>query len=503
MNSQAGPKSQMRLSELLRGIVEVPVSVDRPVHGLAIDSRDVRPGTLFFATRGTQRHGIEFAHAAVAAGATAVLWEPDPELAPLLDALAVPVIAVADLGQRVGAIAECFHGSPSRHLQVLGVTGTNGKTSVAHFLAQMLDQPPLRCGFIGTLGSGLFGELAPGTHTTPDAIQVHRILADFVTRGAACAAMEVSSHALDQGRVNGVRFEIGIFTNLSRDHLDYHGDMARYAAAKRRFFLHHRPRFAVLNADDEVGRQWLEALPSVVEPLAYSLHRPAAGVPTLVASDLRLTGQGMQFEVESPWGQAHIAAPLLGAFNASNLLASLGALLLLGVTLPEAVTRLSHLRPPPGRMECLGGGELPLVAIDYAHTPDALEKTLQTLRAHTSGRLTCVFGCGGDRDAGKRPLMGQAVEQYADHGIITDDNPRSEDPAAIVAAIRQGQHAARRMPVIHDRRSAIRSALGAATVGDVVLIAGKGNEDYQIVGRERRVFSDRAVVLEWLAEVSQ
>ncbi|MGF1642607.1 MAG: UDP-N-acetylmuramoyl-L-alanyl-D-glutamate--2,6-diaminopimelate ligase [Thiotrichales bacterium] len=495
--------SDPRLSELLNGIIELPASFDRPVRGLALDSRDVRPGSLFFATRGTQRHGIEFARAAVDAGAIAVLWDPDPELAPLLDALTVPVIAVADLGQRLGAIAERFHGGPSRHLQVVGVTGTNGKTSVAHFLAQLLDQPPLRCGFIGTLGAGLYGELAPGTHTTPDAIQVHRILADFVTRGAACAAMEVSSHALDQGRVNGVRFEIGVFTNLTRDHLDYHGDMARYAAAKRSFFFRHRPRFAVLNADDPIGRQWLESLPTVVEPLAYSLHGPVAGFPTLTVSEWQLTSQGMQLEIESPWGRAHVASPLLGAFNASNLLAALGALLLLGKSLPEAAARLSHVRPPPGRMECLGGGTLPLVVIDYAHTPDALEKTLQALRAHTAGRLICVFGCGGDRDPGKRPLMGRSAESYADSGIITDDNPRGEDPAAIARAILQGQHDTRQMPVIHDRRVAIRAALADARAGDTVLIAGKGHESYQIVGRDSRPFSDRAVVTEWLVEVSR
>lgn len=488
----------LALGELLAGFTGVPaVLTDRPVADLAADSREVRPGEVFFAVRGGHRHGLEFLDAVRAAGAMAVLWEPPYDgVLPAGDALPA-LLAVPGLRQKMGLIASRYYREPSRQLQVVGITGTDGKTSCAHFIAQALsDAERGPCGILGTLGAGVYGETEPAIHTTPDSLSVQRWLAGLVAGGRHYAAMEVSSHALDQGRVNGVEFAVAVLTNLTRDHLDYHGTPEAYAAAKRRLFFEHRPRWAVLNLDDGFGRDIAADPRDEFQVVGYGLgERPERLERFVWGEGLELTPAGLNLRIRSSWGDGELRAGLLGRFNASNLLATLATLLALGMPFDEALGRVARSVTAPGRMERLGGGAgQPLVVIDYAHTPHALEQVLGALREHGSGRLWCVFGCGGDRDSGKRPLMGAAAERLADRVIVTDDNPRTEDPERIVGDILAGLQHPDAVAVIRDRRAAILHALAAAEAGDIVLISGKGHEDYQIVGVERLPFSDHEVV---------
>ncbi len=479
------------LGPLLAGFAEVPAPWARlPVSGLASDSRAVQPGDLFCAVRGGQQHGLDFLDAVRAAGAAAVVWEPPfPGRWPMSDGQ-WPLLAVPDLRRNLGRIASRFYGEPSRRTDVVGLTGTDGKTSCAHFIAQALSQAETgRCGLLGTLGSGVYGAVEPGLHTTPDPIRVQAWLAGLVAAGRRYAVMEVSSHALDQGRVNGVAFAVAVLTQLSRDHLDYH-----------RMFVDQAPPWAVLNLDDAFG-QTLAVDPAVrARIIGYGLGKRPAGLARWVwGKNLRLTPDGLHLVVESSWGGGELRAGLLGRFNAHNLLAALATLLALELPLDQALARLAQTAPVAGRMEQIGGGSgQPLAVIDYAHTPHALEQALTGLREHRGGRLWCVFGCGGDRDAGKRPLMGEIAERLADRVIVTNDNPRREDPARIVSAILAGMQGPAAATVLHDRRQAIGQALAEAQAGDTVLIAGKGHEDDQIVGAERLPFSDRDVTRQFL-----
>ncbi|WJW75013.1 UDP-N-acetylmuramoyl-L-alanyl-D-glutamate--2,6-diaminopimelate ligase [Thiohalobacter sp. IOR34] len=495
----------MRLGELLQGLAEVPPAVDLEIRGLALDSRRLAPGDLFLALSGTRQHGLEFAAEAQVAGAAAVAWEPDADLdagAPVLRELGLPAVAVPELGARLGEIASRFHGRPSEALFLVGVTGTDGKTSCSHFIAQALHQVGAPCGLIGTLGYGLYGALEPGAHTTPDAVTLQAELAAIRDRGATAAVMEVSSHALAQARTGAVAFDVAVLTHLGRDHLDYHGSLEAYAAAKRRLFESPGLGAAVLNADDALGRELLAGLPGDAEPVAYGLGPLArqGGGRWLQAEALRATGMGLEIEIRSSWGEGTLASRLLGRFNASNLLAALGVLLLRGLDFDTALERLAQVRTVPGRMEAFGGGEQPLVVVDYAHTPRALEAVLGALREHCRGRLWCVFGAGGDRDRGKRPLMGAIAERCADRVLLTDDNPRREDPEQILAEILAGMRAPQAVQVERRRGLAIARALEAAGPGDVVLVAGKGHEDFQLVGDARIPFSDRAEVRRLLQE---
>jgi UDP-N-acetylmuramoyl-L-alanyl-D-glutamate--2,6-diaminopimelate ligase len=332
------------------------------------------------------------------------------------------------------------------------------------------------------------------THTTPDAVTLQRQLAQLRGAGASAVAMEVSSHALDQQRCAGVRFQIAAFTNLSREHLDYHGDMQRYAAAKSALFDWPTLAATVINVDDELGFRLATHTRDAATLICTGRRRdPASVVPDsrfVHAVRSAPEAHGLCLELSSSWGQAMLRSELIGEFNIDNLLTVLGMLLASGLTLSEACAALSECRAPPGRMQLAGGSGLPLAIVDYAHTPDALDKALRAARAHCSGRLLCVFGCGGERDSGKRAEMGRIAESLADTLYITDDNPRREDPAAIVAAILAGLRAPQQVQVQHDRAAAIAAALGAAQAGDVVLIAGKGHEDYQLIGTERRAYSD-------------
>jgi UDP-N-acetylmuramoyl-L-alanyl-D-glutamate--2,6-diaminopimelate ligase len=492
-----------QLGELLTGLVENVPPQPLAITGLTLDSRQVAPGALFFALAGSRVHGRNFIDDAIARGAAAVLCEasvPSRE-----DRQGVPVISVRGLKLLVGPIAERFYGEPSRAQWVVGVTGTNGKTSTAQFIAQALNHSN-PCGVVGTLGNGLFGQLESASHTTPDAVSLHALLAQFRDQGATQVVMEVSSHGLEQGRSAGVAFDVAVFTNLSHEHLDYHGTMHHYGRAKRRLFEMPGLKYAVINLDDEFGRELLVSMPGAVGTVSYGFEGGKL-LPSLLGKDLQLDSHGLHLTVESDWGHGELQVPLLGRFNAANLLAALGALLAGGMAFEEALQRLAQVQPVPGRMNGYGGnGSQPLVVVDYAHTPDALQQVLTALRAHCAGRLSCVFGCGGDRDRAKRPLMAKVAEQLADRVIITDDNPRGETPEVIVADMLAGLNNMDEVSVIHDRAAAIREAVADAMAEDVVLVAGKGHEDYQLVGEQRLAFSDAEAVQQalriWRGETS-
>lgn len=477
--------------------------------GITADSRRVSPGMLFLAYPGAHRDGRQYISQAITAGAAGVLWEsadfkwnPDWQVSNL---------GVAGLKEQVGEIAAEFYAHPSQQLNLLGVTGTNGKTSVTQWLAQALSHLGEKTAVIGTIGNGFGDSQAPAVNTTPDAVLLQAMLADYAAQGAQAVAMEVSSHGLHQGRVNGAHFKVAVLTNLSRDHLDYHETMEAYAAAKARLFFWPSLSMSVLNADEAFGQQLAQQLTAQAKPfLTYGLH---AG--DVLGTDLRLERHGLSMQVNTPQGSARVFAPVLGRFNAYNVLAVLSTLLALDVSLDKAVNAIANIKAVPGRMQQFGAEGQPLIVVDYAHTPDALEKVLATLREQlesqdlrvqlknqdqsaNKNRLICVFGCGGDRDVGKRPLMGQAAERFADVVIVTSDNPRSEDPLQIIAQVSSG--ITKPHQVEPDRRLAIERAIALAQAGDIVLLAGKGHEDYQEIKGVRTPFSDAAIALEALGK---
>jgi UDP-N-acetylmuramoyl-L-alanyl-D-glutamate--2,6-diaminopimelate ligase len=478
------------LSDLLAGFV--PVSRNIPLTDITLDSRQVRPGGAFLACRGSRHHGLDFAASVAAKGAAAILWEPDGSLQPPEFSSDIVVTAVPQLSARVSSIANRFFGSPSQHIDVVGVTGTNGKTTCAWLLAQALTACDRPAAYLGTLGSRFAGVAQPGEHTTPDAITTQRLLSGFAGQGAAAVAMEVSSHALVQHRVAAVQFNAAVFTNLTRDHLDYHGDMASYAAAKATLFERDEIRLRVFNVDDAFGAS-LAARPEFRDRIACTQAEVTKAVgPYVRACKPRFTTAGMEFDLDSSFGSALINTPLMGDFNVDNVLAVLAVLLGSGVPVARCAAAMRQLQAPSGRLESFAAAHQPLVVVDYAHTPDALAKALAVLRRHCAGKLIVVFGCGGDRDRGKRPQMGVIAKQLADVVVLTDDNPRGESAKSIVADILAGVGST--ATVIHDRAAAIEHAVSIANPDDVVLVAGKGHEDYQIIGDEKRPFSDQRVV---------
>ncbi len=487
--------SHMNLSRLMQGIAEVPHSADCSIDDLVLDSRQTGPGVLFVALPGTRVDGRDYINDAITRGTAAVVYEDGDGFVP--PKVEVPLLAVTGLARRIGVIADRFFGSPSRKLSVIGVTGTNGKTTVTHVIAQALDGASGRCAVIGTLGNGFPGTLDETLHTTPDAITLHRLLADYLAAGATSACIEVSSHALEQGRVGGVAFDIAVFTNLSRDHLDYHGDMGRYGAAKSRLFASDGLRLAVINEDDEYGRELIARYRRVLPVVCYGMETGDFHTTRVHAAH-----DGLELEAVTPEGSCILHSPLFGRFNVYNLLAALAVLLHCDMGLDDATRRLAAAHAVAGRMERFAGklDDAPLIVVDYAHTPDALEKVLLALREHTDRQLWCVFGCGGNRDRGKRPQMGAVAERLADVVILTDDNPRHESAEAIVREIESGM--TRPATVVHNRAEAIRTAFARAHAGDVILVAGKGHEDYQQVGDERRPYSDRQTVLQLLGEAA-
>ena len=485
------------LAELAAGFVAVHDDV--VVNDVTLDSRAAGPGSLFLACKGRTHHGLEFAEQAVARGARAVLYEDSPDVGTPKLGAGVFVAAVPQLSQRAGIIADRFFGAPSQALTVAGITGTNGKTTCAWLLAQALQLCGRSAAYMGTLGFGRPPTVTATEHTTSDAVSVQRHLAALRELGAECVSMEVSSHALDQDRVSAVRFNTAAFTNLTRDHLDYHGTMKAYGDAKARLFAWPSLAHQVINVDDAFGLQ----LASQLSPgrLVITTRKDIATVSSLQhAQFVRATRiipdpAGLLIGVDSSWGPVELTVRLIGEFNVDNVLTVLAVLLAWHIPVPIAVRALEQCQAASGRMEMFGGrGVMPLAIVDYAHTPDALAKALGAARLHCRGKLRVVFGCGGDRDAGKRPLMGRVATQLADDIIVTDDNPRTEDPARIVADIVTGIAGTAPMLVEHDRALAIQMALQRSAPGDAVLIAGKGHEDYQIYGAVRRPFRDQAVV---------
>jgi UDP-N-acetylmuramoyl-L-alanyl-D-glutamate--2,6-diaminopimelate ligase len=458
---------------------------------LTLDSRAVVPGALFLALPGTRQHGREFAAAAVAAGAVAVAYDA-AEPAPAVPE-DVPLLAVPGLARRPGAFAAAFYGDPSLDLRVTAITGTNGKTTVAWLLGQALEALGVAAGYVGTLGAGRTGAVAGGALTTPDCVSMHRLLRRLADAGARAVAAEVSSHALDQGRLDAVRTPVVAFTNLSRDHLDYHGTLERYGAAKARLF-ERGAGTAVINVGDAFGRRLAAGLAPGTALLGVALggdEQPGAALRGQVVTQ---DAGGLVIEVWGDFGRGRLASPLWGRFNAENLLVALGCLLADGRPLGPSLAALGAATAPPGRLERVPGRvAAPAVVVDFAHTPDALAKALAAVRAHRAGRLWVVFGCGGERDPGKRGPMGAAAGAGADRVVITSDNPRGEDPAAIAAAIAAGVPAGMPVDVVPDRATAIRDAILAAGPDDVVLVAGKGHETYQEIAGQRRPFADAAV----------
>ena len=498
--------------------LEQLASLNGPVSRLVTDSRAIRHGDTFVAYPGEKTDGRQFIGQAIAQGANAVIWE-EQHFA-WNDAWHIPNLAVSDLRHKAGWLAHAVYGAPSEKLRMIGITGTNGKTSTSHWIAQALNDAGQKCALIGTLGNGFVNALQPSANTTPDAIRVHSLIAEYLRDGAQAVAMEVSSHALAQGRVNGVRFEVALLTNLSRDHLDYHGDMQSYAACKRKLFDWEHLKYAVLNLDDTFGAELAEQLQNpAVEIIGYGMSEAALqlaermGVRMVYGHLVEMSGQGLQLRLHTSWGGARLRSSLIGRFNAANLLGTLAVLLVCDINLGDAVQSLSKVQAVAGRMQRVGNAQQPTVIVDYAHTPDALEKVLVTLCGVSTGaqvsarqgdaedtevvpqssrRLICVFGCGGDRDRGKRAMMGLVAEKFADHCIVTSDNPRSEKPEDIIADVVSGMSGGNHEIVV-DRAAAIQRAIALAQRDDTVLLAGKGHEDYQEVNGVKHPFSDVAV----------
>ncbi|MFJ3523650.1 UDP-N-acetylmuramoyl-L-alanyl-D-glutamate--2,6-diaminopimelate ligase [Pseudomonas sp. NPDC090203] len=457
---------------------------DLLIRELTLDSRKVRPGDLFLAIPGLKVDGRDHITDAIAHGAAAIAYEVEgAKVLPITD---IPMIPVKGLAAQLSDIAGRFYGDPSRGMHLVGVTGTNGKTSVTQLIAQALDKLGLHCGLIGTLGTGFYSELKSGIHTTPDPISVQSTIYDLKKAGAKAIAMEVSSHGLDQGRVTALAFDVAVMTNLSRDHLDYHGTMEAYAAAKAKLFAWNDLRCRVVNLDDDFGRQ-LAGEQHASRLITYSQEDSSA---YLFCRDAVFDDDGVRATLVTPQGDHLLRSSLLGRFNLSNVLAAVGALMGLDYPLSDILKVLPSLEGPVGRIQRLGGGKRPLVVVDYAHTPDALEKVLVALRPHAKGQLACLFGCGGDRDRGKRPLMAEVVERLADKVLVTDDNPRTEDAARIFDDIRAGFTSADSVAFVAGRGQAIAQIIAQADAADVIVLAGKGHEDYQEIDGERHPFSD-------------
>lgn len=461
---------------------------------LQLDSRKVGQNDVFLAIPGVSQHGKQFIAQALAQGAALVLTNEGT----YDDSR---IIVLPELMQLLPALAASFYQQPARKLQLVGVTGTNGKSSCTFFINQLAQQLGQKAAVIGTLGYGRCDQLTPLPNTTPHYVDLQQIMAGFVQQQTQLAALEVSSHALVQQRVSGLLFDVAVFTNLTRDHLDYHGSMAEYGAAKALLFTPQLSRAAVINVSDEFGRKL--AAQSQLPVWAYGKAEHCQGYKRYLAySAVTATADGYKLKLTTDTGSYDLYLPLLGEFNIQNVLAALASMLVLGYDLPTLLTACNKLRPVPGRMEQFGFAQHFTAVIDYAHTPDALQQALQSLRMHCKGRLWCVFGCGGDRDRGKRPIMGQLAEQYADHVIITSDNPRSEDVQIICDDIAAGMSPDGSYSIEPDRQAAIKLALISAQAGDVVLVAGKGHETVQIIGSEHRQYDERAYLRQLVTEMS-
>lgn len=475
---------RLPLKELLDGLDATAGDVDVGIGGLALDSRRLQPGDAFVALAGDREHGMAYVDEARQRGAVAVIHDGQRELPNDLD---LPAVSVPELRSRLSTLAKRMWGEAVDRLDLVAVTGTNGKSSVAWLLAQALDGA-----MIGTLGWGRPGRLEPVGHTTPDVFSVHRLLAELSGQGVERVVLEASSHALDQGRLEGLGFSSVIFTTLGYDHLDYHADRAAYAAAKARLFRDFGSSRQIVNLDDEFGAELAAELAEGDGRIGYSLTSGSGA--DAMARVLRADRDGLALAFELGECRFEARSRLVGRVNAWNLLIVAAELRARGLDTEEIARRLSVLEPVPGRMEPLRAADAPLAIVDYAHTPDALENALISARELTGEALWCVFGCGGDRDRDKRPRMGRVAERLADHIVLTDDNPRSEDGLAIIRAIQAGMEKPQRSIVIRDRSRAIAHAIGQAGGDDAVVVAGKGHETEQVIGDRHLPFDDRQCV---------
>lgn len=492
---------KIKLNTFLNSIDLVGDFSDINIAGLAIDSRKVKPGDLFFAYSGCNVDGNDFIEGAIANGAVAVICDSTKENFSRYPH--IPIIQIKSLKQHLGSIIAKFYalcdGTSKTYLETMefiGITGTSGKTSCMQLLTQALNLLKKKTSMIGTIGYGTPGHLTPQQLTTPDPLLLQNILHQFSLEGTETVVMETSSHSLDQDRVSGLPFSLGIFTNLSRDHLDYHHDMETYAKAKHRLFEKSTLKFGVFNLDDPISLKWMKEFSSKLSVCGYSQNSGLSSEfsSAVVVSDIKLTQEGIEAFIKTPWGAGKLKSQLIGTFNVSNLLAVIAALGLLGYPLKEILNVMPKLTPVIGRMQLLGGGDQPLVVIDFSHKPDALEQALRALRHHCEGKLKVIFGCGGDRDLGKRPMMGAIAEKLADEVIITNDNVRTEDPVKITDAILAGCKHPKLIRVIHDRAKAIHVGISESSPKDVILLAGKGHEAYQIIGDQKLPFDEVALV---------
>ncbi|MGH1536811.1 MAG: UDP-N-acetylmuramoyl-L-alanyl-D-glutamate--2,6-diaminopimelate ligase [Gammaproteobacteria bacterium] len=475
------------------------------ISGLSLDGRSACQGDLFFALQGLQQHGVEYSQQAVSNGASALAWETSSQVNKNDLPKSIPCFEINNLQEKLGFICQRFYNNPSAQMNVVAVTGTDGKTSVSQFIAQALHQLGFPCGVIGTLGYGLYPNLGSASHTTPDAVRMHGLLHEYVDQ-VNHVVLEASSHGLSQARLNGVEVDTAVFTNLGRDHMDYHQSIDDYFHAKRILFQGSYLKNAVINIDDEYGVRLAEEFSKQLNVISYSVKSNSIDVkPYVNASNISYVAGVTSFVVDSSWGKAPVETNLFGEFNVSNLLAVIGVLLASGVEFSQAVKIISDVKTVPGRMEFISGvrglggqDDAPAIVIDYAHTPQALNNVLRVLKEHCSGKLWCVFGCGGNRDQGKRKLMAQAVEQYADMAVITDDNPRFENPEEITNEITTGFSSSSSYSLIHDRQKAIEYAIQNSSAEDIVLIAGKGHEAVQIINHDHLPFDDKKIASEVL-----
>ena len=503
-------QNEVALDFLLEGFIDdslIEKCRGITVNAIVQDNRKARSGDLFIAHQGYNTHGLLYAQDAVAKGVSVVLWDGGLENRnEILDSISNKVLCIhcEDLKYKVGAIASRYYDQPSLSLNIVGVTGTDGKTSIAHFLAQCLDAYDVHCGVLGTLGNGFINDLHPTGLTTVDALLVQKTLSDIQRAGAKYVVMEVSSHGLDQGRVNGVAFSTAVLSNMAADHLDYHGTLDNYAAAKKRLFYTPGLGAAVINLDDEFGRTLAREVRDHVCVWGYSLEKDVSAYKDCAdyfvnTKEIKPFEHGYHLSVSTPKGEASFDIPLMGRFNVSNALAVLSTLLVSQFSLENAVASLSSVHSVDGRVEIITEQDKPVVVVDYAHTEQGLAAVCSSIREHFSGQLWCVFGCGGDRDRSKRPLMAKVAEKFADRIIITTDNPRHEDPQDIIDEVMTGFSSTDKVEAIIDRRQAIDIAITNAQPGDVVLLAGKGHETSQIVGDVHIAFDDRRVAREFLS----
>lgn len=482
------------LRELL--IPRVPSAPMLLLKEMTMDSRNAAAGDLFIAVVGHKIDGRRYIAQAIKQGVVAVLAEAEGEACDgeIHELYGVPIIYLNQLNHSLSALAGRFYQQPSRSICLVGVTGTNGKTTTTHLLAQwaqLLDEVSI---VMGTVGNGILGHTRPANNTTGSAIEIQQLLMQLRQQGATFGAIEVSSHGLVQHRVSDLCFAATVFTNLSRDHLDYHGTMEHYEAAKWQLFSSLNVKRHIINADDPAGRRWLSFLPTAVAVTIAGMLPQGWYGSWLRASEIFYHSHGTNVSFDSNWGKGLLRSPLLGEFNVNNLLLAFATLLALGYPMQSLIATAGQLQSVPGRMEMFHTTDWPIIVVDYAHTPDALKKALVAARLHCRGKLWCLFGCGGNRDKGKRSMMGAIAEQYSDQMIITDDNPRNESPKNIIDDIKSGLLDASIVNVIPDRTTAVVNAIMKAASEDLVLIAGKGHEDYQIIGQQLINYSDRATV---------